>query len=289
MSEKEFHLCYMETNYEDHIVFWFATCDATECWGDDWDDAPFEHNAGEPYLVKGSFYHTVAIPRERITDLITDKYTNTPYSVRDLNHNRELLCKIGGVGIRANDTLDKIEKALNESLRKKLSFKDKKKYSYKDIADWILSERSDKYIHNKEAGITLRALQYMVYFAYVAYLCAANECIENEKTNKLFDDGRFEAWISGPIIPELFEEYKGYWHDPITEVKQSDGLDPEIEIVIGSFIDSMVDLTDLRITESEIHSSDPWVNARGDLLPLDRCHNHISDEDIYDYYSLIVN
>ena len=38
-------LCYVEGNFA-----YFTTQPLAKQWGDDWDDAPYEHNAGEPYL-----------------------------------------------------------------------------------------------------------------------------------------------------------------------------------------------------------------------------------------------
>jgi len=37
-------LCYVERQWA-----YFTTRPIAEQWGDDWDDAPYEHNAGEPY------------------------------------------------------------------------------------------------------------------------------------------------------------------------------------------------------------------------------------------------
>lgn len=43
MENKEFYLCYVDGNEA-----WF-TSEWDKQWGDDWDDHPYEHNAGEPY------------------------------------------------------------------------------------------------------------------------------------------------------------------------------------------------------------------------------------------------
>jgi hypothetical protein len=48
-------LCYVSENFA-----WFTTRSLEEQWGDDWDDAPYEHNAGEPY---GPCWHN--IPKHR--------------------------------------------------------------------------------------------------------------------------------------------------------------------------------------------------------------------------------
>jgi hypothetical protein len=45
LMEKELYkLCYIEKCFA-----YFTTQDLDKQWGDDWDDAPYEHNAGEPY------------------------------------------------------------------------------------------------------------------------------------------------------------------------------------------------------------------------------------------------
>jgi hypothetical protein len=60
---------------------WF-TDDFDKQWGDDWNDAPYEHNAGRPYthetkpvmyLVQGDYI------------LPDDGYLNSPYSVQSIN------------------------------------------------------------------------------------------------------------------------------------------------------------------------------------------------------------
>ena len=38
-------LCYLENN-----IMYF-TSDIENQWGDDWDDRPYEHNAGKPYQI----------------------------------------------------------------------------------------------------------------------------------------------------------------------------------------------------------------------------------------------
>lgn len=41
---KNYKLCYIANNFA-----YFTTQDLDKQWGDDWDDAPYEHNAGQPY------------------------------------------------------------------------------------------------------------------------------------------------------------------------------------------------------------------------------------------------
>jgi hypothetical protein len=41
---ENYKLCYIEKSFA-----YFTTEDLDKQWGDDWDDVPYEHNAGEPY------------------------------------------------------------------------------------------------------------------------------------------------------------------------------------------------------------------------------------------------
>lgn len=71
-------LCYVEDG-----VAWF-TSDFDGQWGDDWNDAPYEHNAGEPYvregvrLVRLRFESPLATPAEIANG-------NSRYSVEMIN------------------------------------------------------------------------------------------------------------------------------------------------------------------------------------------------------------
>ena len=71
-------LCYIKNGKA-----FFTTQELDKQWGDDWDDAPYEHNAGEPYTGKdweilkvyfeGDFYEPC------------EKWSNSPYSVEEIN------------------------------------------------------------------------------------------------------------------------------------------------------------------------------------------------------------
>ena len=82
-------LCYVERdNRRDYDgpmwgMAYFTTFELLEQWGDDWDDAPYEDNAGTPYDMHG----------EKITKLLfTLDHVSTPegrhLSVRDINSGR---------------------------------------------------------------------------------------------------------------------------------------------------------------------------------------------------------
>lgn len=69
----------------------YFTSDLDKQWGDDWDDAPYEHNADEPYTNET---HVIMIPVKLISsgDIVIefpkDGYINSPYSVDSINHGK---------------------------------------------------------------------------------------------------------------------------------------------------------------------------------------------------------
>lgn len=106
MDDGELRLCYIQG--DDRAYFTSQPLDKQ--WGDDWDDAPYEHNAGTPYEPhesygyfdreakewrKGSDY-VYGVPGWRVVScyfeapLVTPAWgcLNSPYSVQDINRGR---------------------------------------------------------------------------------------------------------------------------------------------------------------------------------------------------------
>lgn len=98
MKNKKFELCYVDGNKA------YFTNDFENCWGDDFDDIPYEHNAGEPYdywseLIEDNedifkrkyIHHPIELkelfyefPNEWVK-LPCDAHLNSPYSVEMIN------------------------------------------------------------------------------------------------------------------------------------------------------------------------------------------------------------
>ena len=62
---EDYKLCFVRTLDGDnaHVLF-FTPFDARNVTGDDWDDAPYEHNASEPYYAKLGSYKDVHSKKE---------------------------------------------------------------------------------------------------------------------------------------------------------------------------------------------------------------------------------
>jgi len=79
-KKEDYKLCYIKNNYA-----YFTTQDLEKQWGDDWNDAPYEYNAGDPYegewdILKIFFESTLNTP--------SNIYTRFQYSVEDINTNK---------------------------------------------------------------------------------------------------------------------------------------------------------------------------------------------------------
>lgn len=95
-------LCYAEEGWA-----WFTTKPLMDQWGDDWNDAPYEHNAGRPYApcwhredggecdcdICKRDWHADGTPKWRVIrvgwtgDLVlpAHDHMNSPWSVEDIN------------------------------------------------------------------------------------------------------------------------------------------------------------------------------------------------------------
>lgn len=80
----EFKLCYVDGSWA-----WFTTKDVKEQWGDDWNDAPYEHNAGDPYswaeYMDEPKYELMRVAWEGPFSEPKDGHFNSPYCVQDIN------------------------------------------------------------------------------------------------------------------------------------------------------------------------------------------------------------
>jgi hypothetical protein len=83
----EFKLCFV-----DRGVAHFTTQHLEDQWGDDWNDAPYEYNAGRPYRPnwldeeQGRNWLILCIAFNGDFREPCDGHLNSPYSVQDINN-----------------------------------------------------------------------------------------------------------------------------------------------------------------------------------------------------------
>ena len=151
-------------------------------------------------------------------------------------------------------------------------------FTYKKIADYFISLSNER--HNL---ITNLKLQKLIYYAQAWHLAIYNK--------PLFEED-FEAWVHGPVLPALYNNYKHFSWKPIiredleegafSQIEQS--LDPTTQKFLGDLADEYFGLNAYEL-ERLTHSENPWKNARAGI-PEDQPSNAVIDKrEMQTYYS----
>ncbi len=156
-----------------------------------------------------------------------------------------------------------------------------KKISYTDIADYFIA------LSNETGSlITNLKLQKLVYYCQAWHIAMFETPIFEEE---------FEAWIHGPVLPELFYQYKGSYYRPI----ERDDLDGQsLEILRKKFgktlsehIENVVEEyfgMESYALEQTTHAEEPWLNARKGLPQDAPSHTVISKDSMKKYYQKFI-
>jgi uncharacterized phage-associated protein len=138
-----------------------------------------------------------------------------------------------------------------------------------DIAEYFikLANETGSFISNLK-------LQKLVYYAQAWHLALNGE--------PLFPED-FEAWVHGPVIPQLYQKYQKFgWHPIEQEVN------PDLPITVQEFLDEVAQeylACDAYELEQMIHIETPWRFARGDLPPDTPSTSVIRQEWIKEYFA----
>lgn len=97
----------------------------------------------------------------------------------------------------------------------------------------------------------------------------------------------FEAWVHGPVCPEIYQEYKSYgWNlIPKTDFKSENSeINEFMEVVFNTFGEFSGDEL-----EAMTHNEDPWIIARKGLKPYEASSNIIKLEDMKEFCSKLID
>lgn len=141
-------------------------------------------------------------------------------------------------------------------------------FSCFNVADYFiwLANETGSFISNLK-------LQKLVYYAQAWYLALHG--------NPLFQED-FEAWVHGPVIPTLYQKYKGFGWQPILEDAK-----PELPEEIREFLDEVAKeyfVCDAYELEQMTHTEAPWNKARKDMPPDAPSNAVIEKEWMKEYY-----
>ena len=129
----------------------------------------------------------------------------------------------------------------------------------------------------QEAGepVTSTKLQKLLYCIQGWYL--------GLKSKALFAED-FQAWIHGPVIPELYNLYKDKkWH-PLEESVNKPHLPDEVLQHVTNVLEIYGDDSAISL-EIRTHREAPWLSARGGIRVDQDCSNLITKESMQSFFA----
>ena len=132
------------------------------------------------------------------------------------------------------------------------------------------------FAHEHQAFISNLKLQKLLYYAQAWHLAL--------KDRPLFD-GHFEAWIHGPVNPELYQKYKTYSYKNIDADVTKPALNEETETFMQELLKQYFPF-DAYELERLTHQETPWLEARSGLDPTQPSGMPINETSMRDYYRM---
>lgn len=136
------------------------------------------------------------------------------------------------------------------------------------------------YILEKMGRMTTMKLQKLLYY------CQAWSLVWDEKP--LFHEN-IEAWASGPVIREVFNEHRNMFNIDRTDWTSGDPskLSPIQKETVDNVLSYYGDKPSQWLSDLT-HMEDPWKNARADLAPGVRSNQIITLASMMEYYSSLI-
>ncbi len=152
-----------------------------------------------------------------------------------------------------------------------------KPYNVNDVADYIImslnSDESFPLINLK--------LQKLVYYVQAWHLGIHGQA---------FLSGKFEAWVHGPVCRPLYERFKeskslysviGVDDVLNKEIQNSfDDIDKEF---MNYILENYARFSGTQL-EAMTHNEKPWIEARKNITPMERCENEITKDSMQKFY-----
>lgn len=145
------------------------------------------------------------------------------------------------------------------------------KISSFDIANYIIKKSKEQ---KGIEELTNLKLQKLAFYSHANYLVKYN--------NPLFDEF-FEAWLYGPVLPELYFYFRKYKYEPI-EIHPEGNIDNLTQKHKESIDEIMNIYSKLTAHELSVksHHEAPWIDSFKDNLIFEA--NLIENKKIQEYY-----
>lgn len=135
----------------------------------------------------------------------------------------------------------------------------------KSVAKYIINR-----LNSKNIEITHLKLQKLLYFCQKEYL---------QKYNKPLFEEDFEAWVHGPVLPEIYREYAKYGWDNIPKTLRTSIIFTTEKNHIKEVLEKYQNLSGKEL-EILSHNEYSWILARKGVLFYAPSNSIITKESI---------
>lgn len=149
--------------------------------------------------------------------------------------------------------------------------------TYEQIADYFIALANDT-----GSLITNLKLQKLVYYAQAWQLAMNGTPLFNED---------FEAWVHGPVLRELYNQYRTLGWKPIIKEVAIEEVKAKLSESVNGLLKEVCDVyfeLDAYKLEKLTHQEEPWIEARAGLPENEVCCNEISKTTMQRYYSSLM-
>ena len=138
-----------------------------------------------------------------------------------------------------------------------------------DVAEWFLSKES----------MTPKKVQKLCYYFKAWGLALYDQ--------DFLPESEFQAWVHGPVCPELYQKYKGYGWNDIPSGDDNTSLFNENELEVLESVWFSYGNMSANALEAQTHAEDPWRLARIGVDEFDNCENIITNDSMRRYYKRV--
>ena len=131
-----------------------------------------------------------------------------------------------------------------------------------------------KYILEKHGPMTTMKLQKLVYYSQAWSVVWDSKPLFGEE---------IQAWASGPVVRELYDEHKGMFQISGLEEGNTDNLKLEEKETIDAVLQAYGDKPAQWISDLT-HMEKPWNDAREGIPIGQNCENEITLSSLEEYY-----
>lgn len=138
-----------------------------------------------------------------------------------------------------------------------------------EVADYLIA-----LAHKRGEEVNNLKLQRLLYYAQAWHLGVHGEPLFPEK---------FRAWMSGPVIPDLFWRFDEFGIDSIPPQGNAAGLSADVTLFLDQVADEYMPLDEYHLSQLA-RSEFPWRNVREGLDDGEGCETELDEADIRIYF-----